>query len=86
MKILNMPQTELETRFKNFKVKKITLETNSPNLKIRFDDNEKIEYKTKLGLNNTIKRAKELPVIIEIEPFKINDEKVNVPIASFISI
>lgn len=40
----NMPEANIETRFKNFKVTKFTLETNNPNIGIKYDDNIVYNY------------------------------------------
>ena len=40
----NMPQTDIETRYKNYKVKNILIESNSPNISIKCDDYEDLEY------------------------------------------
>jgi hypothetical protein len=82
---LNMPQTDIETRYKNYKVKEILIESNSPNIHIRCDDYEDINYE-KIDLTTNKKNSGELKLKIKIEPFKVNDEEYTLPIATFVTI
>ena len=72
----NVPQMDLETIFKNYKVKKIILEGNKSSLQIKYDDN--LDYNYSQFISNEKNE-------IIIEPYIINDEKITIPIATFIS-
>jgi hypothetical protein len=80
-----MPQTDIETRYKNYKIKEILIESNSPNIHIRCDDYEDINYE-KIDLTTNKKNSGELKLKIKIEPFKVNDEEYTLPIATFVTI
>ena len=82
----NIPQTDLETRYKNYKVKEILIESNSPNIVIKCDDYEDIEYYEKIDLTTNKKNNNELKLKIKIEAFKVNDKKYTLPVATFVSI
>ena len=82
----NMPQTDIETRYKNYKVKNILIESNSPNIVIKCDDYENLEYYEKIDLTANKKNNGELKLKIKVEAFKVNDEKYTLPIATFVSI
>ena len=82
----NLPQTELESRFHNYKVKSILIESNSPTLIIRCDDYEDITYNEKVDLGSIKKNNNELKLKIKIEPFLVNDERYSIPIATFTTI
>ena len=74
---LNQPQMDLETRFKNYKAVKLTLETNySSSLSLKLDDN--YEWKCKESNEKTVK--------IVVEPLVVNGERVNLPIATFVNV
>ena len=77
----NLPQTDIESRFQNYKIKKIIIESNSPSIVIRCDDYVDINYGEKIDLNTA-----ELKLRIIIEPYIVNDEKVSIPIATFVTI
>jgi hypothetical protein len=72
----NVPQMDLETIFKNYKVKKMILKGNKSSLQIKYDDN--IDYNYSQFISNEKNE-------IIIEPYIINNEKVTIPIATFIS-
>ena len=79
-----MPETNIETRFKNFKVKKFTLETNNPNVGIKYDDNIIYNY-TKIETPGG-KKPNEYKIKFVIEPYTINGNKYSLPIATFTTI
>ena len=79
---LNNPENTIETRFKNFKFIKFTLETSSPNINIQYDDNIKYEYNNiKTDGNN-----KNFNIKFVIEPYLINGKKYCLPLATFTTI
>ena len=82
----NIPQTDIETRYKNYKVKEILIESNSPNIVIKCDDYEEIDYYGKIDLTADKKNNSELKLKIKVEGFKVNDKKYSLPIATFVSI
>ena len=82
----NMPQTDIETRYKNYKVKEMLIESNSPGIVIRCDDYEDLGYYEKIDLTTNKKNNGELKLKIKIEGFKVNDNKYTLPIATFVSI
>jgi hypothetical protein len=82
------PKTEIENKFKNYKTKKILIETNSQNLIIKYDDNNILEYKNNYDFNQKIKKDNYL-VKINIEHALINDKKdtpLKIPVATFTTI
>ena len=80
----NMPKTEIESKFKNYKIKKLFIETNSPNISIKYDDNYIFEYKDKFELK---KAKKDLyQVNINIEPLIIDNKSFKLPVATFTTI
>ena len=80
-----MPKMEIESKFKNYKVKKITIETNSSDINIKYDDNFIFEYKSKFDLNKKIKKDI-YQVKVSIEPLLIKNEPFRMPIATFTTI
>ena len=80
-----MPKTEIENKFKNYKIKKIIIETNSSDLSIKYDDNFVFEYKDKFDLSKKTKKDT-YQVNISIEPLLIQNEPFKVPIATFTTI
>ena len=83
----NMPKSEIENKFKNYKILKLFIETNSPNIMIKYDDNNKFEYKDKFEL----KRAKKdlYQVNITIEPLSLGsgiNSSFKLPVATFTTI
>jgi hypothetical protein len=80
-----MPKTEIENKFKNYKIKKIIIETNSSDLNIKYDDNFVFEYKDKFDLSKKTKKDT-YQVNISIEPLLIQNEPFKVPIATFTTI
>ena len=82
----NMPQTDIDTRYKNYKVKEILIESNSPSIVIRCDDYEDLSYYEKIDLTTNKKNNGELKLKIKVEGFKVNDNKYTLPIATFVSI
>ena len=80
----NMPESNIETRFKNYKVKKFVLETNNVNIGIKYDDNFVYDYsKIETAGNNKKNEAK---FKITIEPYIIGEDKYCLPIATFTTI
>ena len=82
----NLPQSDIETRYKNYKIKDIIIESNSPSIVIRCDDYEDLGYYEKIDLTTNKKNNGELKLKIKVDIFKVNEEKYSLPIASFISI
>ena len=82
----NMPQTDIETRYKNYKVKDILIESNSPSIVIRCDDYEDLGYYEKIDLTTNKKNNGELKLKIKVEVFKVNDNNYTLPIATFVNI
>ena len=82
----NLPQTELESRFQNYKIKNILIESNSPSIIIRCDDYVDINYGEKIDLAALNKYNTELKLRIKIEPYMINDQRYSIPIATFTTI
>ena len=82
----NIPQTELESRFQNYKVKSLLIESNSPKMKIKYDDDYEINLENKIDFGNLKKNATDLKLKIKIEPYEINDERYSIPIATFVTI
>jgi hypothetical protein len=80
----NMPETNIETRFKNFKVKKFILETSNANIRVKYDDNLVYDY-TKVDTAGN-KKSIEYRAKFVIEPYTINDNKYSLPVATFTSI
>ncbi len=73
----NVPQMDLETIFKNYKVKKIILEGWKNDIQIKYDDN--IIYDCSKFISNEKK-----DIIISF--YERNHEKVTIPVATFISL
>ena len=82
----NLPQTDSETRFKNYKIKSLLIESNSPTIIIRCDDYMDISYEGKVDLSNAAKAPTELKLKIKIEPFKVQGDRYSIPIATFTTI
>ena len=82
----NLPQTELESRFQNYKIKNILIESNSPTIIIRCDDYVDINFSEKVDLGAIKKNNNELKLKIKIEPYMVNDERYSIPIATFTTI
>ena len=82
----NLPQTELESRFHNYKIKNILIESNSPTIIIRCDDYVDINYGEKINMEAVNKNSTELRLRIKIEPYKLNNERYSIPIATFTTI
>ena len=82
----NLPQTELESRFQNYKIKNILVESNSPTIIIRCDDYMDINYGEKIDLGTIKKNNTELKLRIKIEPYLLNGERYSIPIATFTTI
>ena len=81
----NLPQADIRTRYKNYKIKNILIESNSPTILIRVDDYEDLNYSEKIDMTSN-KKSGELKLKIKIEPYMINDEKYTLPIATFTTI
>ena len=82
----NLPQVELESRFQNYKVKNILIESNSPTIIIRCDDYMDINYGEKIDLGTISKVQTELKLKIKIEPYLVNQQRYSIPIATFTTI
>ena len=83
---LNMPQTDIESRYKNYKIKSVLIESNSPSILIRVDDYDDISYYEKIDLTTNKKNSGELKLKIKIESYQVNDENYTLPVATFITI
>ena len=79
-----IPETNIETRFKNFKVKKLVLETNCTNIEIKYDDDKIYDYSTTMT-RTTIKKN-EFHTKIVFEPYYLDEKKFSLPIATFTTI
>ena len=77
----NLAETNIETRFKNFKVKKFILETSNANIKVKYDDNLIYDY-TKVETTGN-KKSIEYKAKFVIEPYTINENKYSLPVATF---
>ncbi len=82
----NLPQVELESRFQNYKIKNITIESNSPTIIIRCDDYMDINYGEKIELESLNRMSTELKLRIKIEPYLVNEQRYSIPIATFTTI
>jgi hypothetical protein len=82
----NLPQVEIESRFQNYKVKNVLIESSSPSIIIRCDDYMDMDYGEKIDLGSLAKNNMELKLRIKIEPFCVNDQRYTIPIATFITI
>ena len=83
----NLPKTEIESRFKNYKIRRLCIETNSPNIIIKYDDNHAFEYKDKFDLKELKKTKKDLfKININIEPLLIDNKNYKIPVATFTTI
>ena len=80
-----LPKTEIENKFKNYKIKKMILETNSADICIKYDDNYLFEYKDKFEFSKKIKKDI-YQVNITIEPLLVQNEPFKIPIATFTTI
>ena len=82
----NIPQTDIESRFNNYKIKSIVIESNSPTIIIRCDDYIDINYAEKIDFNESDKTTNELKLKIKIEPYLVNGQRYSIPIATFTTI
>jgi hypothetical protein len=85
----NLPTTDIESRFKNYKIKNIIIESNSPNIIIRCDDYVDIDYSKEIEMDTGSSKSNcstELKLKIKIEPFCVNDKRYSIPIATFTTI
>ena len=78
-----VPEINIETRFKNFKIKKLIFETNCNNVEIKYDDDFVYEYSNVKGEAN---KKNEFQTKIVIEPYVPDDKKFSLPIATFTTI
>ena len=78
-----VPESNIETRFKNFKIKKFILETNCSNIQIKYDDDLVYNYANVKGQTN---KKNEFIVKIVIEPYLQDNKKFSLPIATFTTI
>ena len=83
-----LPQTDIETRFTNYKIKNIIIESNSPTIIIRSDDYMDINYGEKISSDtgSTKGATNDFKLIIKIEPYLVNDQRYSIPIATFTTI
>ena len=81
----NMPETNIETRFKNYKVKKFVLETNNANIGIKYDDNCIYDY-SKIETAGNNKKSNSYKIKIIVEPYLVKEKKYTLPIATFTTI
>ena len=81
----SMPQTDIESRFKNYKIKNIVIESNSPTIIIRCDDYIDLSY-GEISLETNNKNNTDLKLKIKIEPYLVNGERYSIPIATFTTI
>ncbi len=83
-----LPQTDIETRFTNYKIKNIIIESNSPTIIIRSDDYMDINYGEKISSDtgSTKGDTNDFKLIIKIEPYLVNDQRYSIPIATFTTI
>ena len=79
----NIPQTNFQPIFKNFKVKKLELKINKPTLQIKYDDNQIFNYQDNIKEEPKNKNFK---IDISISKFEKDNEIQKIPIATFISI
>ena len=79
----NIPQTNFQPIFKNFKVKKLELKINRPTLQIKYDDNQIFNYQDNIKEEPKNKNFK---IDISISKFEKDNEIQKIPIATFISI
>ena len=78
-----VPETNIETRFKNFKIKKFTFETNSANILVKYDDDLVYNYST---FKTQTTKKNEFNTKIVIEPYIKDEKKFTLPIATFTTI
>ena len=82
----NVPQMDIKTIFKNYKVKSFVIETDKQSAKLVVDEKVTVEY-TKLTRLGTMDKKKAVPNFkFNFDEFKLNNEKYTIPIASFVSI
>ncbi len=77
----NLSETEIENRFRHYKIKKLCIETGSKNVIIKYDDKYIYEYKNKVKLDK-----KGDQININIEPFLVDYKNFQLPIATFTTI
>ena len=77
----NLSETEIENRFRHYKIKKLCIETGSKNVIIKYDDKYIYEYKDKVKLDK-----KGDQININIEPFLVDYKNFQLPIATFTTI
>jgi hypothetical protein len=81
-----IPEMNIETRFKNFKVQKLVLETNSNSIQIIYDDDKMFGLATpNFTKKPTLKKNEFLNKIV-FEPYILDDKKFSLPIATFTTI
>ena len=78
-----VPETNIETKLKNFKIKKLIFETNSNYVDIKYDDDIVYNYNFPKASTNTKNSFK---TKIVIEPYIKDDKKFSLPIATFTTI
>ncbi len=79
----NIPQTNFQPIFKNFKVKKLELSINKPTLQIKYDDNQIFNYQDNI---KDEPKNKNFKIDILISKLEKDNEIQKIPIATFISI
>jgi hypothetical protein len=81
-----IPEMNIETRFKNFKVQKLVLETNSNSIQIIYDDDKMFGLATpNFTKKPTLKKNEFLNKIV-FEPYILDEKKFSLPIATFTTI
>ena len=78
-----VPETTIETRFKNFKIKKLIFETNCTNVEFKYDDDLVYDYSCAKVETN---KKNEFQNKIVIEPYIKDEKKFSLPIATFTTI
>ena len=78
-----VPETNIETRFKNFKIKKLIFETNCSSIQIKYDDDLIYNYANVKGQTT---KKNEFMIKIVIEPYVQDNKKFSLPIATFTTI
>ena len=77
-----VPEINIETKFKNFKIKRLILETNSNYVEIKYDDDIVYNYNYPKGPNV----KSDFKTKIVFEPCIKDDKRFSIPIATFTTI
>ena len=81
-----VPQINIETRFKNFKVQKLVLETNANYIDIKYDDDKIYNKPTPNITKKGTFKKNEFQTKIVFEPYILDEKKFSLPIATFTTI